>query len=234
MSGLEARVAKRFASRGSPVFQLDADIAVREGFTILFGPSGAGKSTLLDCIAGLSRPDQGRIQVSGHLVFDSGSQIEVVPPQRGLGYVFQRPALFPHLRIEENVNYGLANLTSAERERRVTDILDCFHIAALRRRMPREISGGEQQRVALARSLVTQPHALLLDEPLSALDAKIKRKILDDLLAWNNARPIPILYVTHSRAETLALGQRVIRLDEGRVVAEGTPHEVLRGEEVLD
>lgn len=234
MSGLRARIAKRLAAPGSPVFDLHAEIAVSGGFTILFGPSGAGKSTLLDCIAGLLRPDNGDIQVDDQVLFDAAKGIDVSPSQRSLAYVFQRAALFPHLSVEENVSYGLAHLLADEREHRVADILACFHVSSLRHRMPREISGGEQQRVALARSLVTQPRVLLLDEPLSALDAKIKRKILDDLLAWNNARPIPILYVTHSHAESLALGGRMIRLDGGRVVAEGTPNEVLSGEEVLD
>jgi molybdate transport system ATP-binding protein len=234
MSLLRARIAKRLAAPGSPAFDLQAEIAVSGGFTILFGPSGAGKSTLLDCIAGLLRPDQGHIHVNDQVLFDRALGIDVPPSERSIAYVFQRAVLFPHLSVEENVNYGLAHLRADEREHRVAHILEVFRIAALRRRMPREISGGEQQRVALARSLVTEPRVLLLDEPLSALDAKIKRKILDDLLAWNNVRPIPILYVTHSHAESLALGGRMIRLNEGRVVAEGTPAEVLAGEEVLD
>lgn len=234
MSGLRAHIAKRLVTPGSPVFDLQAEIAVAGGFTILFGPSGAGKSTLLDCLAGLLRPDQGHVQVNDHLLFDATQGVDVPPSRRNVAYVFQRAALFPHLSVEENVSYGLAHLRADEREQKVSDILATFRISSLRKRMPREISGGEQQRVALARSLVTEPQLLLLDEPLSALDAKIKRKILDDLLAWNNARPIPILYVTHSHAESLALGGRMIRLNEGRVVAEGTPAEVLSGEEVLD
>jgi len=234
MSILRARFAKRLAAPGSPAFNLGAEISLTPGFTILFGPSGAGKSTLLDCLAGLLRPDDGHIHINGQTLFDSAKAINVPPAQRGVAYVFQRAALFPHLSVEENVSYGLAHLRADEREQKVAAVLDIFRISALRRRMPREISGGEQQRVALARSLVTQPRVLLLDEPLSALDAKIKRKILDDLLAWNHARPIPILYVTHSHAESLALGGRMIRLDQGSVVAEGTPAEVLRGEEVLD
>lgn len=234
MSILRAWLAKRLATPGSPVFNLETEISLSPGFTILFGPSGAGKSTLLDCLAGLLRPDDGHIHINDQALFDAAKAIDVPPAQRGVAYVFQRAALFPHLSVEENVSYGLAHLESDERERRVAHILQVFRIAALRPRMPREISGGEQQRVALARSLVTEPRVLLLDEPLSALDAKIKRKILDDLRAWNDARPIPILYVTHSHAESLALGERMIRLDQGRVVAEGTPAEVLRGEEVLD
>jgi molybdate transport system ATP-binding protein len=234
MSALQARVRKCFEVPRSPIFHLDVDISMPAGFTILFGHSGAGKSTLLDCIAGLTKPDRGFVAVADKIVLDSAAGIDVSPARRSIGYVFQRPALFPNLRVEENVAYGIAKLAPAEREHKLASILDCFHISGLRQRMPREISGGEQQRVALARSLVTEPLALLLDEPLSALDSKMKRKIIDDLLAWNNARRIPILYVTHSTAETLALGQRMIQLDQGKVAAEGTPLEVLRREEVLD
>ena len=234
MSKLTARVSKRFTAPHSPLFELDVDLPLPAGFNMLFGASGAGKSTLLDCIAGLLRPDSGRVQVNDRIFFDSETRVNAPPAERGIGYVFQRPALFPNMSVEHNVAYGLSKLTPAAREEKVGEILNSFHVSDVRRRRPGEISGGEQQRVALARSLVTEPQALLLDEPLSALDARIKRKILDDLLAWNEVRRIPILYVTHSHAETLALGQRMIRLNEGKVVAEGTPAEVLTGEEVLD
>lgn len=234
MKQLQAHLNKHFKVPKSPAFELDVTLAVAEGFTILFGPSGAGKSTLLDCIAGLLRPDRGRIHINERVVFDSDAKTDTAPAKRSVGYVFQRPALFPNLNVEKNLSYGLMNLPPSERNEKVDEILNCFRISELRRRLPKEISGGEQQRVALARSLVTEPQVLLLDEPLSALDAGIKRKILDDLLAWNEVRQIPILYVTHSHAETLALGRRMIRLVEGRVAAEGPPVEVLQGEEVLD
>jgi len=234
MNRLEALVKKRLRAGGSPLFELSVSVSIPAGFTMLFGPSGAGKSTLLDCIAGLSRPDEGHVRINEQIVFDDEAKIDLPPSRRGIAYVFQRAALFPHLRVEENVVYGLSKLGRDEREHRVSNILEAFHVSALRRRKPQEISGGEQQRVALARSLVTEPRALLLDEPLSALDAKIKRKILDDLLAWNEVRHIPIVYVTHSHAETLALGERMIRLESGKVLAEGTPREILKGEEVLD
>jgi len=234
MNRLEALVKKRLCSRGTPPFELSAYVSIPAGFTMLFGPSGAGKSTLLDCVAGLSRPDEGHVRINDQVVFDAEARIDLPPSRRGIAYVFQRAALFPHLRVEENVAYGLSNLGREQREYRVSKILEAFHVSALGRRKPQEISGGEQQRVALARSLVTEPRTLLLDEPLSALDARIKRKILDDLLAWNEVRHIPILYVTHSHAETLALGERMIRLESGKVLAEGTPREILKGEEVLD
>jgi molybdate transport system ATP-binding protein len=136
-------------------------------------------------------------------------------------------ALFPHLTAEENVDYGLAGLERLEREKKTREILESFRIAEVRARRPSEISGGERQRVALARALVTDPRALLLDEPLSALDLPTKSRILDDLRAWNDTRRVPILYVTHSREEMFAIGERVLVLEAGRIVADGAPHEVM-------
>jgi molybdate transport system ATP-binding protein len=208
-------------------FRLDLSIAVPAGITILFGPSGAGKSTLLDCIAGLLRPDMGRIAVGDRVLFDSATRIDSPPQQRHVAYVFQSLALFPRMSVEENVAYGLADLPKEQRIARVTAILDAFHVGNLRSRKPEEISGGEKQRVALARSLVTLPQVLLLDEPLTGLDAGLKASIVDDLRAWNREQRIPILYVTHSREEVDALAERVIALEHGRVVSEGYPQEVL-------
>jgi molybdate transport system ATP-binding protein len=212
---------------GVPSFLLDVAVDLPTGITILFGPSGAGKSTLLNCIAGLLRPDAGRISVGEDLLFDSESCINVPPQARRIAYVFQSLALFPHMTVEQNVAYGLDHLQGSERRARVADALQGFHVDALSKRRPEEISGGERQRVALARSLVTLPRALLLDEPLTGLDAALKASIVDDLRAWNAAHQIPILYVTHNRDEVNALGERVIAMDAGRVVSEGTPMEVL-------
>lgn len=215
------------ATRNDSPFVLDVSIEVPPGITILFGPSGAGKSTLLDCIAGLQRPDSGKITIGSEKLLDSENSVYVSPQSRRVAYVFQTLALFPHMAVEENVAYGLPGLSKSARLERVGKILEAFRIADLRHRRPNEISGGERQRAALARSLVTLPRALLLDEPLTGLDAGLKSAILDDLRAWNGAQKIPILYVTHSREEVDALGERVIALDQGRVVSEGTPREVL-------
>jgi molybdate transport system ATP-binding protein len=208
-------------------FALEVEFSVAPGFTILFGPSGAGKTTLLDCVAGLAKPESGRIAVGERVLFDSDQRLSLPVAKRRVGYVFQSLALFPHLTVEQNVQYGLAHLPHAERNERSSAILQAFRISHLARRSAKEISGGESQRVALARTLVTHPEVLLLDEPLAALDAATKRKIIDDLRAWNQAHRIPILYVTHSREEVFALGERVIVLDAGRIVAQGTPHEVI-------
>jgi len=222
-STLAARVSKRLAG----AFTLQIDLALPPGFTILFGPSGAGKTTLLDCIAGLTTLDDGAIRVGSRLFFDAVSRVNLPVARRNVGYVFQDLALFPHLSVEANVAYGLDKIASAERTARMSAILEAFHVAHLRERRPREISGGERQRVALARSLVTDPCILLLDEPLAALDAPTKSQIVEDLRRWNDAHRIPILYVTHSREEVFALGERVLVLEAGRLLAQGTPHEVM-------
>ena len=208
-------------------FFLDVAFDATPGFTILFGASGAGKTTLLDCIAGLTRPDSGGISVGARVLFDSSRQIDLAIARRRAGYVLQNLALFPNMTVAQNVAYGLAHLYEAQRNQRVTSMLETFHIAHLAPRNIQQISGGEAQRVALARTLITEPEVLLLDEPLAALDSPTKSQIIDDLRRWNRTHCIPILYVTHSRDEVFALGERVIVLDAGHIVAQGTPHEVM-------
>ena len=168
---LTARLKMERLRRDSAPFLLDISIEVPPGITILFGPSGAGKSTVLDCIAGLARPDQGRIAAGEEVLFDSHAGINSPPQARRIAYVFQTLALFPHMSAEENVAYGLDGLPHRERSARVEEILEAFRVDKLRARKPPEISGGERQRIALARSLVTRPRFLLLDEPLTGLDA---------------------------------------------------------------
>jgi molybdate transport system ATP-binding protein len=209
-------------------FSLQAEFRAAPGFTILFGPSGAGKTTLLECVAGLLPPDSGRIAIGSRVFFDASSGTNVSADKRRVGYVLQDLALFPHLTVEQNIEYGLAHLPSTDRKQRGVAMLREFRIEHLHHRFPGQVSGGERQRVALARTLVTEPVVLLLDEPLAALDGATKSKILDDLRAWNQAHRIPILYVTHSREEVLALGDRIFVLESGQIIAQGTPHEVLR------
>jgi molybdate transport system ATP-binding protein len=215
-STLTAGVQLQRSSAESAPFLLDVSLQVPPGISILFGPSGAGKSTLLDCIAGLVRPDAGRIAAGEEILFDSQADVNRSPQTRRIAYVFQTLALFPHLSAEENVSYGLDGLPLEQRAARVEEILKAFRVDKLRARKPLEISGGERQRIALARSLVTQPRVLLLDEPLTGLDAELKAAIVDDLRAWNAARRIPVLYVTHTRDEVNALGVMRVRLNESR------------------
>jgi molybdate transport system ATP-binding protein len=222
---LEAQIRKGFS--GNNGFLLDVDFTATPGFTIVLGASGAGKTTLLDCLAGLISPEAGRITVAERLLFDPNNRINIPVAKRRVGYVLQELALFPHLTVQQNTEYGLAHLPGSTRNERSGAMLRDFRIDHLRARRPAEISGGERQRVALARCLVTDPCLLLLDEPLVALDSPTKSKLLDDLRRWNEAHRIPILYVTHSRDEVIALGETVLVIEQGRIVARGTPHEVL-------
>jgi len=227
---LEARIQKQFApAAGSLADPSALDVALESpaGFTILFGASGAGKTTLLNCIAGIIRPDSGRVTASGTILFDAERRVCLPTAQRRVGYVFQDLALFPHLTAEQNIAYGLGKLDRQEQKSRTGSILSSFRIEHLRLRKPAQISGGERQRIALARALVTDPRVLLLDEPLAALDLPTKSLILDDLRRWNEEHRVPILYVTHSRDEVFALGERVLVLDRGRIIAQGTPHDVM-------
>ena len=223
---LKVRI-QRSLRKPDSAFTLDLEFAVNPGFTILFGASGAGKTTLLNCIAGLQTPDQGQISLGETILYDSSTQINLPPRRRSVAYLLQSLALFPHMTVEQNVQYGLATLSKSEREARSWEVLDSFRISTLIRRRPREISSGERQRVALARALVMRPRVLLLDEPLTALDVVTKTRLLDDLRAWNRQHQIPILYVTHDREEVFALAENVIVLDQGRMVAQGSPHDAL-------
>jgi molybdate transport system ATP-binding protein len=224
---LSVSVSKRL----SPGFALDVTFFAPPGITIVFGASGSGKTTLLRCLSGLVRPEAGRISVGGRVLFESNTRKNLPVQQRNIGYVFQELALFPHLSISGNLEYGLAHLEADTRRERATAMAEAFRISHLLSRKPGDISGGERQRAALARSLVTDPSLLLLDEPLAALDHATQSRIMEDLRAWNGEHHIPILYVTHAHREVFALGARVIVLDHGRLVAQGTPHEVLQAPE---
>jgi len=228
---LEVRVRKKQGEG----FQLDVAFTLPQGITIVFGASGAGKTTLLDCIAGLTTLDSGRIAVAGRVLLDSDQGFSLPVQSRHIGYVFQDLALFPHLNVEANVAYGLSGIHRQESKQRVHKALDSLGILSLRDRRPAQLSGGERQRVALARALVTEPSILLLDEPLAALDLPVRMKIADDLRRSIQSLPIPVLYVTHSRDEVFTLGERMLVLEHGKLIAQGTPHEVLsapRGETV--
>jgi molybdate transport system ATP-binding protein len=224
---LEARLRFERPARHQSAFELDVEFSIGPGITILFGPSGSGKSTLLDCIAGLLKPRDARIALGEIVLQDSACKTFLSAQERHIAYLFQSPALFPHMTVQENVGFGLRGATDEERKATVQFLLETFRVEHLANRKPGEISGGEAQRAALARSLAPSPKAVLLDEPLQGLDAELKSSIVDDLRAWNRANQLPILYVTHHRDEVDALGERVIALDRGRVTAQGIPHSVL-------
>jgi molybdate transport system ATP-binding protein len=223
---LSVKIQKKLGDRESDGFLLDVEFNAPPGVTILFGASGSGKTTTLKSIAGIIRPDSGSICIDEHVLFDSARAIDLPIRKRGVGYVFQDLALFPHLSARENVEFGMTNLPHRQRRERAMAVMQAFHIAHTADRRPRDISGGEAQRVALARALSCAPRMLLLDEPLSATDEATKLAIISDLKAINRELRLPIIYVTHSREEAVAFGERVMVYERGRIEAIGEPLEV--------
>ncbi|HEX5706312.1 MAG TPA: molybdenum ABC transporter ATP-binding protein [Pyrinomonadaceae bacterium] len=221
---LSVNVTKNFVGG----FRIEASFDAPPGVTILFGASGSGKTTTLRMIAGLTRPDAGRISIDGRALFDSDGRIDVPIRERRAGYVFQNAALLPHLTARANVEFALRRASRATKRERALALLEKFGVAHAAERRPRAISGGEAQRVALARALASGPQLLLLDEPLSALDEATKLGIIEDLRRANRELQLPVLYVTHSQEEAYALGERAVVYERGRVVATGTPEEVFR------
>ncbi len=207
-------------------FQLECSFTAQNEVVVLFGASGSGKTSVLDCIAGFRTPRRGHIALGDRTVFSTDSGVNLPVRQRRVGYLSQQLALFPHLSVRQNVEYGLLDLPHPERDLRVEAILQHFHIASLAARRPAGISGGEQQRVALARTLVCEPELLLLDEPLSALDLRLKSLLLEALFEWQREHAVPLLYVTHDQSEAYSLSRRVLVLEMGRVIADGEPHRI--------
>jgi molybdate transport system ATP-binding protein len=222
---LTAEFEKQF--RGGPRIEGRLALAADSfNVTVLFGPSGCGKTTVLRCLAGLERPDRGVIRCGPDAWFDAGRRLCLPPQRRDVGYLSQDYALFPHLTVGQNVGYGLGQFAAAERDRRVQDLLELLGLSQLARRHPRQLSGGQQQRVALARAVARRPRLLLLDEPLSALDAPTRDQLRQDLRRWLTVMGVPTLLVTHDRGETLALGDAVVLMDGGRVRQSGPVEEV--------
>jgi molybdate transport system ATP-binding protein len=218
---LQVRLKKAFKAKKLRPFALDVQFSVPGGVTVIFGPSGSGKTTLLECLAGLLQPEAGRIEADGEALFDSECGIDLPPQQRRIGYVFQELALFPHMTAAQNIGFGIG-AGNDEKQRLVREMLERFHIGHLASHRPDEISGGERQRVALARALVSRPRLLLLDEPFSALDDKLKTAIMEDLKRWLAENRIPVLLVTHDRGEAQMLGDRMLLLKQGSMINEQT------------
>ncbi len=196
---------------------------------VLFGPSGAGKSTLLRLIAGLMRPSSGRVSLGGDILFDSSSGIDAPLRHRRVGMIFQDDLLFPHLNVAANIAFGLNREPRGRRESRLVEVAALCGIETLLDRRPETLSGGERQRVGLARALAPKPRLLLCDEPVSALDLPNRHTILDRLRRIQAVEGVPVLYVTHSPAEAIALGTRLFLMEAGRLVARGSPLDVLAG-----
>ncbi len=192
--------------------------SVESGITALFGPSGSGKTTVLNLIAGLVRPDRGRISVNGRVLFDAEKKIDLKPEERRIGYVFQEGRLFPHLSVKGNLLYGLRILPEGERRLRPREVIDLMGIGRLLDRRPYSLSGGEKQRVAIGRALLTSPRLLLMDEPLASLDPERKKEVLPFLAGLRSELHLPILYVSHAPDEVKRLADRVLFVAHGRLV----------------
>lgn len=209
-------------------FHLDAEgWFPTSGVTALFGRSGCGKSSLLRCISGLERADNAFLSVNGSCWQDSGRGIFLPPEKRAIGYVFQEGALFPHISVRENLAYGFKRAHPKPDPGRFETVVELLGLGHLLARHPRQLSGGEKQRVAIGRALLNDPRLLLLDEPLAALDRGRKREILPYLESLHRESDIPILYVTHDMEELVRIGDHLMLLDEGRILAQGALDEML-------
>lgn len=193
---------------------------------ILFGPSGSGKTTILRCLAGLERPERGCIRFISRTWFDAEQTTDVPPQERGIGYMPQDYSLFPTYSVAGNIGFGLGDLGIDERHRRIAEVVTLLQLQGLEQLTPRQLSGGQQQRVALARAIAPRPQLLLLDEPLSALDAPTRMQLRGELRHLLKQLAIPSVVVTHDWAEALALGDRMAVISNGKVLQEGTPQDV--------
>ncbi len=191
------------------------------GLTALFGRSGSGKTSVINAIAGLVRPDEGRIRIGDTVFFDSAARIDVPVEKRRIGYVFQESRLFPHMTVRSNLEFGLRRVPAAERRIGLGPVVDLLGLAHLLDRRPRGLSGGEKQRVALGRALLAQPRLLLMDEPMASLDAERKAEILPYIERLRDEMNIPIVLVSHALDEVVRLATTMVLIGEGRVIASG-------------
>src|SRR5262244_1685273 len=215
-------------------FELDIDVSFDARLASIFGPSGSGKTTILDAIAGLRNIKTGEIEINGRTLFSSAQGINRPPQERGVGYVPQEGALFPHLSVRNNILFGATRDTFGKsKDISLNHVLDVLQIGNLLDRPVTKLSGGEAQRVALARAILSQPQLLLMDEPLASLDITLKEKILPYLARVRDEFEIPMIYVTHSLAEVLTLADWVLMIKQGQLVTQGVPKEALRSSHAI-
>lgn len=204
----------------------DFYISIEKGEIIsILGESGSGKSTILRLISGLEVPNGGMIKINGKTIVDD--KTFVLPERRGIGMVFQDYALFPHMTIEQNIKFGLKNITHQQKNKRLEEVLELVNLKDYNNRYPHELSGGQQQRVALARALAPKPDLLLLDEPFSNLDAHLQCKIREELKQIINQTKITSIFVTHDQEDAKNIADRVVILQEGEIIKIGKPTEIL-------
>ncbi len=208
-------------SDGQRRFELATEFSSNAPVVALYGPSGAGKSLTLQAMAGLLEPTAGHVRIGGETLFDAAQRIDIPAAQRGVGYLFQSYALFPHLSVRQNVGFGLTSWwrrLSLDDGRRVDELLESFGLSAMASSRPASLSGGQQQRVALARALACRPRVLLLDEPFAALNPMLRQQLREELAAVRSRWGIPAVLITHDIDDVLALANVAFRVDGGRVV----------------
>lgn len=225
---LELRIRKLFPGRPDAApFELDLQFKTGAGVAVLYGPSGAGKTLTLDAIAGFLLPDEGRIRIGETLVLDAVAKVNLPARERQCGYVFQHPALLPHMSLRDNLAFGAARLPRLERVRRVNEMLERFGLAELAARRPHELSSGQQQCASIARALLSDPRILLLDEPARGLDPVLRAGFTAAVQQVRSIHRVPVLLVTHDVDEALELGEEMFVLDQGRLVQHGKPRDVV-------
>lgn len=229
-SAILSGVGKSFVTKSRTVHAVqDLNLEVEPGeYVVVVGPSGCGKSTLIRCIAGLESPTEGTISIGGTPVYSASEGVDTKVNKRNVGMVFQNYALWPHMTVEQNVAYPLRmrNVPKSERAARVARVLEALECTPLAKRLPAELSGGQQQRIALARALVYEPDVLLLDEPLSALDALLRVSLRTELLRLHRELGYTAIHITHDQEEALEMGDRIVLMREGRIEQMGPPAEV--------
>ncbi len=227
-------IEKKLAS-----FDLRMKFEMQDEVLALLGGSGSGKSMTLKCIAGIEKPDKGRIILDGRVLFDSEKHINLKPQDRGVGYLFQQYALFPNMTVYQNIVCGVKgamkragaensgrSISKTEKEKMIGDIIDLVHLNGLEEKKPKQISGGEQQRVALARILVNQPDALLLDEPFSALDASLRKNLVRETYNLMKDYGKSVIFVTHDQKEAFRLSESVALIEQGEITRMGKKEDI--------
>ncbi len=207
-------------------FSLDIELSLNNELAVLFGPSGSGKSATLNMLSGIVNPDNGIININSRDIFNSEKGVDIPMRDRRVGYLFQDYALFPHMTVYENIAYGISHLSKTKISSKIAELLNLMRLEGLENRYPSQISGGQRQRAALARTLASEPEILLLDEPFSALDHQVREKLRQELIAIHERFPITTILVTHDMEEAFMLGERIAVVNNGKLEQFGTREEV--------
>jgi molybdate transport system ATP-binding protein len=230
---IEVDIEKKFYGRKNrkkkgerPSFSMQCSFDTGSEFSVMFGCSGSGKTTAIRCIAGLENPDAGTIKINDTLYFDSRKKVNLPPQKRRIGYMFQENALFPHMNVRQNIDFGLKGLSSMDKAARLDEMLSLVGIEELEFAYPDELSGGQKQKVALARALAPNPDVLLLDEPFSSLDTVVRLKLRKELQTIQKKLGIPVIFITHDPVEAFTMADRMVVFDNGKVQQMGSPEDV--------